>query len=125
MATGQCHLPVHLEAEMFRVGQEAVSNALRHAEASTITVTLGPRGAGAMLVIEDDGHGIRIKTDAEASTSTGVGLRSMKERARRMGGRLSISSGTTCGTRIELVVDAEAPEVGPADDVLIVETGRP
>jgi signal transduction histidine kinase len=125
VATGQCHLPVQLEAEMFRVGQEAVSNALRHAEASTITVTLGPRGAGAMLIIEDDGHGIRIKTQAEASTSTGVGLRSMKERARRMGGRLSISSGTTCGTRIELVMDAEAPEVGPADDVLIVETGRP
>ena len=123
VATGECHLPAQLEAEMFRVGQEAVSNALRHAEASAITVTLVPRGTGAMLIIEDDGHGIRTGTDAEPSTSTGVGLRSMKERARRMGGRLSISNGEVCGTRVELVVDAGAPEADLAGTFLIVEAG--
>lgn len=119
VSRGECLLPPHFEAEMFRVAQEAVSNALRHAGASKITVTLSPRGSGVALTVEDDGLGISHRPSGERPASTGVGLQSMKERARRLGGRLSIHSGESSGTRVELVVDADAPSHA-LDDILVV-----
>lgn len=85
--------------EAFRVAQEAVSNALRHAEASEITVVLDRRAGGLLLSIEDDGIG--LDPDA-AEDATGVGLASMRERARRLQAELRLEATDPGGTRVVL-----------------------
>lgn len=95
--------------EAFRVAQEAVSNALRHAVANEITVVLDRRAGGLLLSIEDDGVG--LDPDAVDGTA-GVGLASMRERARRLQAELRIEATDPGGTRIVLELPGRQP--GPA-----------
>jgi signal transduction histidine kinase len=97
-------LGAQAEAALYRVGQEALHNALRHAGASRIDVSLQPAstdgsGAGVRLMVEDDGKGF----DPEAA-GRGLGLVSMRERADSVGGRLTVSTQVGHGTVIELEV---------------------
>ena len=96
-------LPPTHDQVVLRVMQEALHNALRHAEASRIDVSLHavtdrPDG-GARLVVKDDGKGF----DPEAA-GRGLGLVSMRERADSVGGRLTVSTQEGQGTVIELEV---------------------
>lgn len=101
--------PPEVEAEVFRIAQEAVSNALRHARASRIGVSLGMAPEGLRLTVEDDGIGLR----PGAAPAPGLGLRAMRERSQRLGARLTLGRGSRGGTRIDLLVEegpaAEAP----------------
>ncbi len=84
-----------LSTALYRIGQEAVTNALRHSGASTITVELTPDDEGIVLIIHDDGCGF----DPENENSLGgFGLEGMKERANLLGGKLEISSQTLKST---------------------------
>jgi signal transduction histidine kinase len=87
--------------EIFRVAQEAMSNALRHADASEITVVLDRAPEGLILRVEDDGIGIDPQQPGRA---TGVGLGSMHDRAARLQGKLRIDAADHGGTRVELRV---------------------
>ncbi len=87
--------------ELFRVAQEAVSNAVRHADASEITVVLDHRDGDLLLRIEDDGVGLDPVRPGQGS---GVGLASMRERASRLQADLRIDAGERGGTRILLRV---------------------
>lgn len=87
--------------EAFRVAQEAVSNALRHAEASEIAVVIDRRSGGLHLRIEDDGIGLE---PAAADRTAGVGLASMEERARRLQAELRIGTSEQGGTQVVLDV---------------------
>jgi len=94
-------LPWRVETDLFRIAQEAVTNALRHAQADGISVVLDRRDGRLRLVVEDDGRGF----DPEmASESDRLGLVGMRERAEILGGTLVIESLPGSGTTV--VVEA-------------------
>ena len=86
-----------LATALYRIGQEAVTNAIRHAEATTIIVELRTDAQGLILSIEDNGIGF---DPAKDTRQTGFGLKGMMERANLAGGWLDITSATGRGTRI-------------------------
>ncbi|MEA2299940.1 MAG: hypothetical protein QOE44_475 [Solirubrobacteraceae bacterium] len=90
------------DLEILRIAEEALQNALRHAGARRIEVRLGRVESGLVLVVSDDGAGFDPK-DPELR-SRHLGLTSMQERARRLGGRLEIASTPGAGTRVTLTV---------------------
>jgi signal transduction histidine kinase len=89
-------LPAAVEVAAYRIAQEAISNATKHAYAQHITVRLGRTGNGLTLEIEDDGVGV-----ASGNNSSGVGLASMKERATELGGWCTNEHSPTGGTRVK------------------------
>jgi signal transduction histidine kinase len=89
-------LPLPTETTLYRIVQEAMTNAARHGQATTISVLLASRNDRVQAIIEDNGCGF----DPEAVRRSGdsVGLHSMAERAEALGGALNIESsseGTT------------------------------
>jgi len=93
-----------VEREIYRVAQEAVGNALKHAKAGRIRVELGLANGTANLTIADDGTG--FDPDAPQARATRLGITSMEERAEAIGGQLRIESGPK-GTRVQLEVPVE------------------
>ena len=93
------------EAAFYRVAQEALHNALRHAAASAVRVALARTGRRVVLEVSDDGHGF-----APAAPSGGLGLASMRERASAAGGALTIRSGEQ-GTIVRMTVPIKAGPV--------------
>jgi signal transduction histidine kinase len=91
-----------LEREVFRIAQEALQNALRHAEAARLDVRLDATNSRLTLSVEDDGVG--FDPDAIEVRSRRLGLTSMEERARAVGGTLTIESRPGAGTRVRLEV---------------------
>ena len=91
------------EAEVLRIAQEALSNALRHAEAERIELRIqsGPRGR-LVVTVADDGSG--FDPDAPGLRSRRLGLTSMEERARALGGSLAVVSRLGEGTTVTLEV---------------------
>jgi len=105
-ANGVRRLPARTEEAVLRVAQEALHNALRHADATSVAVRLtGRRGGGAALEIVDDGHGFDPAA-VRSGGSTGLGLASMRERAQTVDGVLRIRStaGAGGGTTVQLEV---------------------
>lgn len=104
------------EAAMFRIVQEALGNAVKHAHASEITVRVAEEGGLLRVSVSDNGDGFDPDAPVTASptgTSGGVGLRSMRERALAAGITLSVES--TMGTGSCVRVEAPVPPVsGPA-----------
>ncbi|MBC6459571.1 GAF domain-containing sensor histidine kinase [Actinomadura sp. HBU206391] len=89
------------EAVVFRVAQEALYNALRHARATRIAVTLSASVHHVILEVQDDGGGF----DAAAESGRdGLGLTSMRDRAMSVGGSLTIGSGPGGGALVRLEV---------------------
>jgi signal transduction histidine kinase len=91
------------ESTIYRIIQEAVTNALRHASAKTIRVSFETGGGAALIRIEDNGTGFDTQG---ASATNGIGLISMRERAEMIGGRLNISSASGTGTTVTLSIPA-------------------
>jgi signal transduction histidine kinase len=94
-------LPWRAETDLFRIAQEALTNALRHAEADEISVLLDRREGRLRLVVEDDGRGFQAETMNHADR---LGLVGMRERAELLGGTLVVESGPGSGTTV--VVEA-------------------
>jgi signal transduction histidine kinase len=90
------------DRELLRIAQEALQNALKHAQAQRVAVRLRTDDGLLTLEIEDDGVG--FDPDAASSRSRSLGLTSMEERARRLGGRLVIRSSPGAGTTVRLEV---------------------
>jgi signal transduction histidine kinase len=88
------------DAEVLRIAQEALQNAIRHAHAERIAVLLDSRDGGLLLEVADDGSG--FDPDSSELRSRRLGLTSMEERARRIGGRLAIRSAPGTGTSVRL-----------------------
>ena len=89
------------ESTIYRIMQEAVTNALRHAAARRIRVTFGGEEEAALITIEDDGSGFDVSATRAIN---GIGIVSMRERAEMIGGQLLISSRKGKGTRVMLRV---------------------
>jgi signal transduction histidine kinase len=95
---------------LLRLTQEAVSNALTHASARRVRVALAYSAGGVELTVEDDGRGFEPD---RVRSGCGVGLRSMRERAESIGGRLRVSSRLGRGTQISVVVPVDGMEGAP------------
>jgi signal transduction histidine kinase len=93
--------PVREEAA-YRIAQEALHNALRHGSPSRVEVRLATRGGSVLLEISDDGRG--FDPTGPAGASGRLGLASMRERARAVGGRLDVRSAVGAGTTVRLTV---------------------
>jgi signal transduction histidine kinase len=92
------------DAEVLRIAQEALNNAIRHADAEHVHVQLHGRDGGLVLEVDDDGKG--FDPGEPELRSRRLGLTSMEERARRLRGRLTIDSAPGSGTRVRLEVPA-------------------
>jgi signal transduction histidine kinase len=93
-----------VERGIYRIAQEALSNALKHSQAARIAVELGAEDGRVKLVIADDGIGFD-PTDTQIR-STKLGITSMEERAHALGGELRIDSDEG-GTRVVLEAPVE------------------
>jgi signal transduction histidine kinase len=95
-------LPEEHKTCIYRVVQEALHNALRHAEAETVRVTVRQEEIRILLSIQDDGKGFSIHEDR------GLGLLGMKERVERLGGEFSVDSALRRGTVVRVALPAPA-----------------
>jgi signal transduction histidine kinase len=97
------------EEAAYRIAQEALHNALRHGTPSRVEVRLGKHDGSVLLEVHDDGRGF----DPGAPARSGrLGLASMRERARAVGGRLEVRSAAGAGTTVRLVVPVAAAAGG-------------
>jgi signal transduction histidine kinase len=97
---GDARLPAEVETTLYRIVQEALTNVVKHAGASNVSILLVRRDGAAKLVIEDDGGGF----DVDAARADGLGLLGMRERVALLDGRLTLESTPSGGTT--LVVEA-------------------
>ncbi len=88
------------ELALYRVVQEALANAMRHAQAADVIVRIRTGPAGISAMVEDDGRGF----DPAQVGLRGLGIVGMRERARNAGGELSIDSHPGGGTRVRVVI---------------------
>lgn len=93
-----------IAGQLYRVAQEAVTNALKHAGASEIRIGLEQHHGRLQLEVDDDGNGFEPGTPEQA----GIGLRVMHYRARLIGAELTIGPAPAGGTRVSLRVNSPA-----------------
>jgi two-component system sensor histidine kinase DegS len=96
-------LPAEVELALFRIAQEAVSNARRHGAASRAQVSLTVSRGVAELLVVDDGRGFLCEPGISWPVG-GEGLPGMRERAELLGGTLLVESAPGAGTRIEVTL---------------------
>lgn len=97
-------IPDEIEAVLYRIAQEGVTNILRHAHAKNISLVVERGAQGITMLVEDDGCGfdpVKLGTD---STKRHFGLISMKERAEILGGTLDIYTAPGKGTTIQVQI---------------------
>lgn len=93
-----------IEVSLFRVAQESLTNVAKHAEASRVGVTLSYAGSEVLLDVRDDGHGFAGGPTSEP----GLGLTSMRQRIRGVGGHVDVQSIPGEGTSVSARVPAIA-----------------
>jgi len=103
---GAAPVAAAIEGDVFRIAQEALHNALRHAPAARIEVALGCAPGRVELTVTDAGPG--FEPAAAGLRSRSLGLTTMAERARAAGGSLTIDSAPGAGTTVRLEVSFEA-----------------
>ncbi len=99
-------LPLEVEIALFRIAQEALANAARHAGARRLSVVLEAQPTAVHLAVEDDGVGF-IPAAGPVAEPKHWGLIHMRERAQGIGGRLTVHSTPGAGTRIDVRVPVE------------------
>ena len=99
---GNVELPARLEEELYHIAQEALNNVLKHAAATTIAVCIATDERRIAIEIRDDGKGVDLSAGSDEG---GIGLSSMRERAEKLGGALTITSVPGQGTTVNVTVD--------------------
>ena len=95
--------PPKVENQLLRIGQEAVTNAVRHSGASRISLELRFDDDAVTLRVSDDGRGFDYREGAH-DTDEHYGLTSMRERAKDLGGQFKVTTAAGRGTTIEAIV---------------------
>lgn len=98
----EIELPSIVEEGLFRIVQEALNNALRHAEATSVTVRIRVDATNVLLEVADNGNGFDSGATSERG---GMGLVFMRERAESLGGQLDIRSAPGEGTTLMVGVE--------------------
>ena len=97
-------LSPEVRRQVFLVFKEALHNAARHAQASSVRVSFRRERDGLLLLVADDGKGIA----PQASPASGLGLANMRRRAAGIGGTLEVSAGAGGGTEVRLRIPASS-----------------
>jgi PAS domain S-box-containing protein len=98
-----------VESNIYRIFQETLANVGKHAEANKISVTVKNQANRVSFMVRDNGQGFRVSEAlARQPGERGIGLASMQERVRMMGGTLNIWSREGKGTRITFTVPKKA-----------------
>ena len=109
----EIELQQSLEEELFHISMEALNNALKHAKASEVFLSLYTYNDSLILRIEDNGRGF----DPElAGSQGGLGILSMTERVEKIGGSISIQSEIGAGTKIQVKIPLHTQHLTPADN---------
>jgi signal transduction histidine kinase len=93
---GDERLPGEVETALYRIVQEALTNAVKHAEAGSVSIVLTRTRTAVTAVVEDDGKGIDPRRDGHG----GLGLVGMRERLSLLDGRLRVESSKGAGTTV-------------------------
>lgn len=102
------------ELTLFRIAQEALTNAQRHSASPWVSLRLEHNGNSVDLEVEDGGRGMPLRDDARGAPVLGVGLAGMRERMRQIGGTFAVES-TASGTQIRAsIVVSAVPQVRSA-----------
>ncbi len=104
-------LPQEMETALFRIVQECLTNAHRHAGSATVRIEIARDTEAITLRVEDKGQGMPAeisKVGANTDGQIGVGIRSMQERVRQLGGQLHINS-SDHGTAVEVTLPLAEP----------------
>ena len=110
---GETRLPPHVELACFRVVQEALTNAVRHAHARQVKVEMALVDQTLHLSVEDDGRGFNMEESyAQARGGKSLGLISMQERVYLAGGRMEIETAVGQGTKIYASFPLDSYEQG-------------
>jgi signal transduction histidine kinase len=88
-------LPADVETALYRIVQEALTNIVKHAQASSVSIVLARQAGLVTALIEDDGRGFGRDGGGE-----GLGLLGMRERLALLGGKLKVESSPGAGTTI-------------------------
>ena len=97
-------VPTEMASLLYRAARELITNAIKHADATSIRVSLTRDADHVVLTVRDDGRGFHARrTGQRFADSTGLGLFSLRERLARIGGSIELSSGLE-GTRITVTV---------------------
>jgi signal transduction histidine kinase len=104
VAEEERRLPIKIEQELYRIAQEALNNAVKHAGAQHVTIRLQFTDAAVCLQVHDDGVGF---DPLIARDSGGMGLQSFEARAARVGGRATVESSPGQGTTVTVNIGAE------------------
>jgi signal transduction histidine kinase len=121
LGLGDKRLPSRVETALYRIAQEALTNAARHAQAHSVGVLLEVRDNSVMLIVEDDGEGFDVAQVMGSHVHVGnLGLYGMRERASLLGGTVTIEStpgmGTTVFVEIPLTGQESRYEKDPIAD---------
>jgi signal transduction histidine kinase len=103
-ATGERRLPVEVERDLFRIAQEALSNAVKHAGAQRVVVALTIESEQVTLCVTDDGRG--FDPASLPASRRAFGLIGMRERAELLNGGFEILSQPGAGTQVKVYVPA-------------------
>jgi signal transduction histidine kinase len=107
----QGRLPGFLETALFRIMQEALTNVVKHADASRVRVTLEVDNQAAFLTVRDNGRGFQDPVTTLAPTERqGLGLRGMRERVSTLGGEMRVESAPGRGTALMVRVPLPSQE---------------
>jgi len=105
----QRRLPCEQEQALYMIARETVCNALEHAQASTINLTLRWEGADLCLTVRDDGRGFMLQPVSAFLRDGHLGLALLHERVNELRGTLAIITAPGCGATVEVRVPAPDP----------------
>jgi len=106
-------LPLEMEMDLFRIVQEGLSNVVRHSGGNIASVLIERRKDQVVLQIKDNGRGMPRGVNADATDRFGIGIPSMRERLRRLGGQLEVKSaadGVELVARVPVSAEREPDE---------------
>jgi signal transduction histidine kinase len=104
-----------VEAELFRIAQEAMNNAVKHARATAIDVRCQVYAPDARITVADDGIGL------QGSRSDSHGLKIMRERAKLIGAQLSVRDNASRGLTVSVVLRTQGGHSRPSDQIMSKE----
>ncbi|MFN2226284.1 MAG: sensor histidine kinase, partial [Anaerolineae bacterium] len=102
LVEGSIEVPPAVEEDLYRIAEQALNNALKHAEATKTTVCIQASESRLSIEVRDNGRGF---DPAAVKDQGGQGLTSMRERAARIGGDLVVDSAPGQGTTVRLGIE--------------------